>query len=515
LRADVYAHVLEQASRKPGVYTFTVPTGGGKTLTYLGFALSHAIANDLDRIICVLPFITVIEQTARVFRQAFGRRRGAVLEHHSMFEHQVGKRQIAAEGKAKLFRDMENWDAPVVVTTAVQFFESLFSAHPSRCRKLHAICNSVIVLDEAQMLPFGLLRPCIAVLKELARACRCSIVLCTATQPALMQPELADGFAAAIELAPDPPKLFRRLRRVRITYTADYREKLIQARQALCIVNVRAHARQLYSATAVDRPESLHLSTLMCAAHRSKVIARIRRDLKADRPCLVIATSLIECGVDLDFPTVFRAEAGLDNIAQAAGRCNREGRRPWEQCHTYVFPVDDNTQVVPAMRANTEVGRRLMELIGDDDPLKPSMIRTYFLELLWRSGKNRLDRHDILHILNERVHGLDFPFDAVEQKMRLVDDYYLPVIVPYGNAAELVEQLRALAGQEKPRLKSVLRRLQPYIVGVTKNDRTKLIENNAAEILEENSLGEQFVWLTDNSRYLENTGLLVYAQHSG
>src|SRR5262249_2760063 len=164
--------------------------------------------------ICVLPFVTIIEQTAAIFREVFGRRKSAVLEHHSMFEAQVGKGRLAAEGRAKLFRDMENWDAPIVVTTAVQFFESLFSAHPSRCRKLHAICNAVIVLDEAQMLPLGLLRPCVAVLKELARSYGCSIVLCTATQPALMQPDLADGFADGHELAPDPPGLFQRLRRV-------------------------------------------------------------------------------------------------------------------------------------------------------------------------------------------------------------------------------------------------------------------------------------------------------------
>src|SRR5262249_3339839 len=157
--------------------------------------------------------------------------------------------------------------------------------------------------------------------------------------------------------------------------------------------------------------------------------------------CLVIATSLIECGVDLDFPTVFRAEAGLDNIAQAAGRCNREGRRPWDQCHTYVFPVDDKTQIVPAMRANTEVGRRLLELSADDDPLEPATIRNYFLELLWRKGDKRLDRHGVLSALNGGVHNLDFPFDAVEENMRLIDDYYVPVIVPYGNAGEIVEEL--------------------------------------------------------------------------
>lgn len=320
LRADILGQVRSKAAWDPGLFSLTVPTGGGKTLASLAFALDHAIAHGLRRVIYVIPFTSIVEQNAQVFRDALGDLgEDAVLEHHSAFfddptqsRESIEKRRLA----------MENWDAPVVVTTAVQFFESLFADRPSRCRKLHNITGSVVILDEAQTLPLPLLRPCLAVLEELARNYRTSIVLCTATQPALTTEQgFKDGLAHVRELAEAPDDLYERLRRVRVRHAGRFdddalTDHLRQREQILCIVNNRRHARHLFESIA-DEPGACHLTTLMYARHRSQVLAQVRQRLKDGAPCRLISTSLIEAGVDVDFPTVMRAEAGLDSVAQA------------------------------------------------------------------------------------------------------------------------------------------------------------------------------------------------------
>ncbi|WP_042812232.1 CRISPR-associated endonuclease Cas3'', partial [Xanthomonas citri] len=307
LRAQILSEVRAKAGMRPGLFSLTVPTGGGKTLASLAFALDHAIAHGLRRVIYVIPFTSIVEQTVQVFRHALGvqERDDIVLEHHSAFFDDPTKAPQSID-KRKLA--MENWDAPIVVTTAVQFFESLFADRPSRCRKLHNIAGSVVVLDEAQTLPHALLRPCVALLDELARNYRVSPVLCTATQPTL---RLDQGFVGGLdqvrELVDDPPALYARLRRVQVRHVgtlddAALTDHLRQREQVLCIVNNRRHARHLFDAIA-DRPGARHLTTLMHARHRSAVLAELREDLKAGRPCRLVATSLIEAGVDVDFPT--------------------------------------------------------------------------------------------------------------------------------------------------------------------------------------------------------------------
>ena len=338
LRREVLTHARARAAELPGLFTLTVPTGGGKTLTSLAFALEHAVRHGLERIIYVIPYMSIIEQTAAVFRDALrsGDADAAdfVVEHHSTFdEDRIGKR----EAKEKLRLAMENWDAPIIVTTAVQFFESLFANRPSRCRKLHNIANSVIILDEAQTLPLKFLRPCVTVLDELARNWRTSVVLCTARQPALAASDgFAGGFENVRELAPEPRRLHEALKRTRIVHQGTMDDvrlagRLRDAPQVLCIVNTRRHARELYESLG-DVEGAFHLTTLMCAHHRRERLEAVRRRLKAGEPVRLIATSLVEAGVDLDFPTVWRAEAGLESIIQAAGRCNREGRAPQARC---------------------------------------------------------------------------------------------------------------------------------------------------------------------------------------
>jgi CRISPR-associated endonuclease/helicase Cas3 len=515
LRSDILAHARSQAARTPGIFTLTVPTGGGKTLTSLAFALDHAVSHDLDRVVYVIPFTSIIEQTADIFRSALGALAGAVLEHHSSFDE---TRISAREGRDKLRLAMENWDAPLIVTTAVQFFESIFADRPSRCRKLHNLAKSVIIIDEVQTIPLALLRPCVAALQELARSCGTSIVLCTATQPALK--ETADrnnsfqgGFRIGPEreLAPNPADIFQKLKRVSIEHAGALSDEAIAhclagAEQVLCIVNTRIHAHDLYARLKAEAG-ARHLSTLMCAAHRRQVLAEIRGDLKAGRPCRVISTSLIEAGVDIDFPLVYRAEAGLDSIAQAAGRCNREGRRDWRRSRTVIFEVEDKTRLLKALRINCDVGRRLVRT-RKEDSLAPDTIEAYFRELYWLKGPAELDRHGVLGLLNERANSLDLPFETVAKTFQMIEDIFVPVIVPFGEAARLVEDLRDAARLTISRwIGGYARELQPYTVGVPQKVRGSLVSSGAAEAVCPQQFEQQFVWLTNANLYRLDTGL--------
>lgn len=322
-----------------------------------GFALDHARIHGLRRIIYAIPFTSIIDQTAATFREALGE--GVILEHHSAMEEDGRSERTAGDaeqgraGRSKLKLAMEDRAAPVVVTTNVQLFESLFAARPSRCRKLHNIAKSVIVLDEAQTLPRHLLAPTVRAIDELARNYGCSVVLCTATQPAFDERAVVTGHELALklegrELAPDPPRLAKELKRVRLRHAgamADEAlvEELAREPQALIIVNSRGHALSLYRAAQERGLDGLvHLTTRQYVAHRREILATVKRSLSERLPCRVIAMSLLEVGVDLDFPKVWRAEAGLDQIAQAAGRCNREGERRVENSVVTVLAAPDN-----------------------------------------------------------------------------------------------------------------------------------------------------------------------------
>lgn len=369
LRGEILDYAVAQAQQDTGLFSLTVPTGGGKTFTSMAFALEHAKAHGLRRVIYVIPFTSIIEQNAAEFRKAFGALgEAAVLEYHSSFDD---ARLQGENSKDKLRLASENWDMPVVVTTAVQFFESLFADRSSRCRKLHNIAGSVIILDEAQMLPLNLLLPIMQAIKELAQNYHCSVVMCTATQPAVQAENgFYRGFENVREIAPKPTALFDKLRRTTVQHIgtqtdADLLAKLGEYPQMLVIVNNRRHARSLYD-QAKHLDGTFHLTTLMCAKHRSQKLDEIRGRLQKGKPCRVIATSLIEAGVDVDFPLVMRAEAGLDSVAQAAGRCNREGKRPSKNSFVWIFAPEEQWKAPPELAAQAAVMRLTADSFSDD-----------------------------------------------------------------------------------------------------------------------------------------------------
>ncbi|NUB27522.1 CRISPR-associated endonuclease Cas3'' [Azospirillum brasilense] len=538
LRAEVLAAARAGSEQAPGLFSLTVPTGGGKTLASLAFALDHAERHNLRRVIYVIPFTSIVEQTADVFRTALGDR-DAVLEHHSGFDFgpgpDKGKRaaddseEEGRDGIAKLRRAAENWDRPIVVTTAVQFFESLFSNRTSPCRKLHAIAGSVVILDEAQTLPLKYLLPCLEALRELARGYRTSVVLCTATQPAVtVDSGFKGGLERVRELAPDPQGLYRRLKRVTVERIREplgdeeLAERLRAERQVLCIVNNRRHARDLLRqvANGLNEPRSArHLSTCLCAAHRRAELAAIRKDLKSGAPVRLVATSLVEAGVDFSFPTVYRALAGLDSIAQAAGRCNRNGELP-EPGQVFVFssPEGENRKPPPELSQFAEVAASILRT--HDDPLGLDTIRAYFQRLYWQRGREELDAalvgegaepiKGILEALRLYQRGQDYPFADIAKAFRIIESPLVPVIVPYGPADDpdaVPRLLRNLDHVPAEKTGGIARALQPYLVQIPRSARNALIAAGAAEYVRKGEIGEQFVRLVNGDLYHPDVGL--------
>lgn len=538
LRSQILDHAVAKAGLEPGLFTLTVPTGGGKTLTSLSFAMEHASAHGLDRIIYVIPFTSIIEQTADVFRDALGERlKGDVLEHHSSFDWD--RREPAGEGDAegegvsglaKLRRDTENWDVPIVVTTAVQFFESLFAARTSRARKLHNLARSVIVIDEAQSIPVHLLRPCMAAIDELAKNYGASVVLCTATQPALRQQDgalphstpggVAEGFDIPTEreLAPDPAALYQALKRVSVEWRqeplpdATIVARFAQQPQMLCIVNSRGHARDLFDAIS-DQPGARHLTTLMCARHRREVLAKVRADLAEGKPVRLVATSLIEAGVDVSFPEVWRAAAGLSNVAQAAGSCNRGGELVGFGRAVVFEPADQ--RIPPAIHAFYTPAREALRLHAED-PLSLEAIQHYYRALYWHQGYAALDRatgrgepYAIVPAVRDSAdaRGFNFPFATISDAFRVIDEVMDPVLIPYDADAE--EALRALAHADFPPA-GTLRKLQQYVVPVPKLVRAAMLANGDAGVVWED-YGDRFVRLGDMSLYDRCLGLALSA----
>ncbi|MGE3282053.1 MAG: CRISPR-associated endonuclease Cas3'' [Alphaproteobacteria bacterium] len=495
LRNDVLDHAVAKADLPPGVFTLTVPTGGGKTLTSLSFALEHALRHGMRRVVYVIPFTSIIEQTAAIFREALNAP-DEVLEHHASFdwEHAPGALRDDGEGRdglAKLRRAAENWDVPVVVTTAVQFFESLYAARPSRCRKLHNLAGSVIVLDEAQTLPLRLLLPCVAALKELSANYRASVVLCTATQPAL---RVIDGFPNGFaiddsrELAPDPKALYARLKRVRVEHlpgkTGDdvVAARFAEKEQMLCVVNSRAHARALFEAIR-PLPGAVHLTTLMCPRHRRHVLARVRERLTAGEPARVVSTSLIEAGVDISFPEVWRAVCGIDSIAQAAGRCNREGELGKTALGRTVVFEPAEAKPPREIEGFWQAARQVLR--DHDDPLALDSVYAYFRELYWQKDDKKQKAFDaaileqrpwpILSAIGERARDCDFPFASIATAFRMIDDIMEPVVVPWRSGpddADADTVLNRIAGMDRPR-RDDLRRLQQYTVPLRRDIRNE------------------------------------------
>ena len=474
-RSFIREQCEQSAAAAPGRFSLTVPTGGGKTLSSLSFAVAHAVRHGLRRIIFVVPYTSIIEQNAQIFRDALGE--DMVLEHHSNFVHPD---ESDAENPAVLqYRlSTENWEAAVIVTTSVQFFESLFSCKPSRCRKLHNIARSVVILDEVQMIPVPFVTPCVEALRTLAGHYGTSIVLCTATQPALLRSDgLPNGFEAAQvrSLVPEAalPTLFRIFERVRTTFEplltdAELATRLLEERQVLCILNSRRHARTLFGRCGKD--EALfHLSACMTPWHRSRTLQTIRQRLEQDLPCRVISTSLIECGVDISFPVVYRERNGLDVIAQSAGRCNRDGERTCGEVHVF-----DGEQPPSPRAADLNRRREACARVQDvPDLFGPENIRHYFQALYGQP--ELLDEHGILKKMElitsanagldprfHRIPKLNVDFAGIDKAFQFIDSQTESVVIE----SQLPEDVRVLLRGRERLPSRLFRRLQQYSVQV-------------------------------------------------
>lgn len=479
LRGAILEQCQAKAREEPGLFSLTVPTGGGKTLSSLAFALEHARIHGKRRIIYVIPYTSIIEQTADVFRGIFGE---AVIEHHSNAESAPDRENSQSRLAC------ENWDAPIVVTTNVQFFESLFAAKTSRCRKLHNIVDSIVVLDEAQLLPPEFLQPILDVLNLLSKHYGVTVVLSTATQPALASREYFDarqnrrGLDEVREIIADPDDLYRRLERVQVQLPADWHsptrwdtlaDELAGHASVLAIVNRRNDARKLWQ----HLPEgTLHLSALMCGAHRSQVIQDIKARLKAGIPTRVISTQLIEAGVDVDFPVVYRALAGLDSIAQAAGRCNREGKLERGKVVVFVPP-----KPAPAglLRKGEDACRSVLhDLTGN--ALERSLFGQYF-ERLYHACD--LDEQGISDLLKVDGNTLAVNFRTAAERFRLIqDEDNVPVIVLYQGKDSEVEKWLATLGKDGPQ-RWLMRKLQRYTVNIRRRDADRLLRQGDIEEL--------------------------------
>jgi len=494
-RCAVLRRCLEQGeAQMPGLFTLTIPTGGGKTVASLAFALAHARVHGLRRVIYVIPYTSIIEQNVQIFRDILGDEN--VLEHHSGVLYDLEGE--AGPKNTRLAKATENWDMPVVVTTAVQFFESLFANRSSRCRRLHRLARSVIIFDEAQMLPVPYLRPCVFAISQLVKRYGATAVLCTATQPAL------DGVfrefmseKPMVELCPQDVfcrEVFRRVmfRREGKLSWEELAERINAQEQALCVVNSRKSAQMVYS--LLNQEGAFHLSTLMYPAHRRMVLEEIRNRLKAGLPCRVVSTSLIEAGVDVDFPAVFREETGLDSILQAAGRCNREGTRPAGECAVTIF----QSETAPPSLLEIPVAAGRWALDHYDQPDSPEALHCYFQELLGLKGPEALDQKNILTLMGREP----MPFRKVSQRFHLIDSETKTVYIPLGEGETLTRRLRA--GE---RSRTIFRALEQYGVSVYPNHFEALDLAGDLEVLE----GETAI-LTNLALYDNDTGLSLTAE---
>ncbi len=472
LRANVLSDCRAGARLPQGLFSLTVPTGGGKTLSSLAFAMDHAKEHNLRRVIYVIPYTSIIEQTAQQFQDIFGAE--AVLEHHSNLLHENDDAEEESEERRRLAA--ENWDSPIIVTTNVQFFESFFGNRSSRTRKLHNVARSVIILDEAQMLPVPLLRPTLAAIRELSEHYHSTIVLCTATQPALTaSDEFKGGLEGVRELVSAPTALEQEFRNVRIVHEerldvvkdVEIATLLRQEARSLCIVNTKKHARLLFQSLN-GTAGTFHLSAAMCPVHRKRTLGRsndpepgtIRRRLLDGDPCRVISTQLVEAGVDVDFPVVIRAMAGIDSIVQAAGRCNREGKLQ-KGGRLFVFMPEEGLPK-GSFRQNAEITRLVLHDCRSRI-LDSSTVRAYFKELYWAKDQGGgLDEYGILQSLAAGAATGDFPFKTIAELYCLIPTVQIPIAVPYDDEARTL--LEALRYNTSPG--AILRQLQPYTIQV-------------------------------------------------
>lgn len=499
IRNKILTDCLASGQLEPGFFSITVPTGGGKTLSSMAWALVHALKFNKTRIVFAIPYTSIITQTAQIYRSIFGENN--VVEHHSNLDESINtqERKLAAE----------NWDAPIIVTTNVQLFESLYSNRTSHCRKLHNLVNSIIILDEAQMLPSEFLRPVLSILKGLVENFGVSIMFSTATQPALTgriggKGQFAfEGIAhdSVREVVIDTPQLAHDLKRVEIKLPENINEitewqsianELMYFEQVLCIVNTRKQCRALYELMPED---TIHLSRLMCTAHIMDSIEEIKKRLKEKKPVRLISTQLIEAGVDIDFPVVYRAISGLDSIAQCAGRCNREGKLNQENRLGFmkVFVPPQGTPI-GLMRKGADTFKELIATKQADSLLEPQTFFDYFR--IFYSKIENFDKPDIESLLWKDAQGMKFQFATAAREFRLIDDKNSQtIIVGYKDGNDLI-QLFKRKGPEP----WLMRKLQRYAVSVNEHDFKEI--KKAGLVIELHGC-----WIQDYPK--------LYNQHSG
>lgn len=544
-RAAVLRACLDAASNPERLFTLPVPTGGGKTLAAMSFALRRAELRpeDVRRVIVVVPYLSIIEQNAVEYRKALGN--DAVLEHHSgdLFGLATVRREQARlassdDMKALPFTEnegdevyspgpehedenldnrvphwdlaRENWDAPIIVTTSVRFFESIFSNRPSDLRRLHNIARSVVILDEVQTLPPHLLAPLLSVMEGLARDWGVHFVFSTATQPAFERfpgqfdddGRWAPGALTSIIPTDLQERLIRDLKRVSEpvwpargeTWTLERQAEAVQNEpRVLCILNTKRQVRDLFERLHEDVDGHLfHLSTRMCATHRLEIIQTIKRILRdTDEPCRVISSQLVEAGVDLSFPAVLRAMGPLDAIVQAAGRCDRDGRltaaKGEPAGRLTVFEPDDGRSPYPGP---TSITRSMIGLMGMSIH-SPQVMRRYFHQLY----EGELDGANIQGLRSK----LDFP--AVDDAFALIDDRTRAVVVPYGEGKEIIDRL--IRGE--PATREVLRQAQLHQVGLYPNEFSEADRCGTIISLD----AEKRLWACRESCYDPELGLVV------
>jgi len=494
VRREVLNECRKRANSNPGIFSITVPTGGGKTLSAMTFAIKHALFNNMKRIIVVIPYTSIIEQNAAEYKTAFGEEN--VIEHHSNYDPYKDKNDSETN---RYQMAIDNWDAPVIVTTTVQFFETLFTSHPSKCRKLHNISRSVIILDEVQTLPPGFLASILESLNELSSNYGCSIILSTATPPALAErTTFKQGLKKVQNIITDPQQLTDRLQRVEYSWPelsteaddwTSLAKKIAINSKVLAIVDRRKDARELACEVnrICDKGTMFHISALMCPAHRFDVLKQIKERLNTDKECHVISTQVVEAGVDLDFPIVYRAMAGLTSIIQAAGRCNREGR--YGKGRLIVFKPAHEPPI-GVMRTAKQITEAMLQLQGNINPYDLKTIESFFKQLYYTQDL------DAQGIQSERE---QLNYANVDRNFQLIDDgFSKSIVVPYRDAVNIISEIKKGIITKKS-----LRRLQLYTVNIYPDAFFKLDKSQAIEEIAENIYA-----ITDTRYYDQAFGLI-------
>ncbi len=532
IRSRIFQQCLDKADDPPGFFSLTVPTGGGKTLSVMAFALAHAACHDLRRVIVVIPYLSIIEQNAAQYRRILDpENKGIVIEHHSAAivpeDADESRPKAPLEKHAEEYA-AENWDAPVIVTTSVQFIESLFASRTARCRKLHNIMRSVVIFDEVQTLPTHLLSPLLNVFRDLRDNYGVSFVFSTATQPAFRHrpSSLGEGFKPGDvrEITQNTADTFNRLRRVKFclpkmnetTSWNSVAENMSSQRQTLCVVNLRRHAfeawQKLRRAVPAEEKESVfHLSSAMCAEHRLDVLGSdrnplrgtVRYRLRNNQPCRLVSTQMIEAGVDVDFPAVWRALGPLDSIVQAAGRCNRENRLRDAAGNltlgeVIIFVPEEHKLPPGVYRTASDITASLLTGVESAALATDHTLFEKYFDQLYQFVPTDID----IQREREKLH-----FRKVAELARVIKDDTQPVIAPYRNGCEIVEHIRTRAiVKGQPRFnRDDLRQLQRFMVNLHQRDFQKLLALKAIRPL----LPNLEIYVLEKGWYHADLGVVI------